>query len=206
MIRRRPVQPAFAAAGVSGGDPLRTGMQGFAYAIRTAILPFIFIFHTELLMIGTGGWLHLTIMAVGAVVAMTVMLPVGNEPTAFSQYSEGILGYAADLTQSTGATLLEVNVINQRHLDAVDKMTSFGYKVDISHYMESLKKERREELEKMMSSLTLAEEKVSPVFTGSLAEKMFRKCPAAIASCRDDAIAARLRKKLARHRSKREER
>jgi hypothetical protein len=52
-----------------------------------------------------------------------------------------------------------VNVINQRHLDAVDKTTSFGYKVDIGHYMESLKKERREELEKMKSSLTLAEEK-----------------------------------------------
>jgi TRAP-type uncharacterized transport system fused permease subunit len=74
--------------------------------IRTAILPFIFIFHTGLLMTGTGGWLHLTIIAVGGVVAMTVMLPVANEPTAFSQYSEGIPSYAADLTQSTGATLL----------------------------------------------------------------------------------------------------
>jgi Fe-S cluster assembly iron-binding protein IscA len=63
---------AFAAAGISGGDPIRTGIQGFTYDIRTAILPFIFIFNTELLMIGIGSWLHLTIVVVGAVVAMMV--------------------------------------------------------------------------------------------------------------------------------------
>lgn len=61
---------AFAAAGISGGDPIRTGIQGFTYDIRTAILPFIFIFNTELLMIGIGGWLHLIIIIFGAVVAM----------------------------------------------------------------------------------------------------------------------------------------
>ncbi len=61
---------AFAAAGISGGDPIRTGIQGFTYDIRTAILPFIFIFNNELLMIGISGWLHLTIIIVGAVVAM----------------------------------------------------------------------------------------------------------------------------------------
>jgi len=63
---------AFAAAGISGGDPIRTGIQGFAYDIRTAILPFIFIFNTELLMIGIGGWVHLVIIIFGAVVAMMV--------------------------------------------------------------------------------------------------------------------------------------
>jgi TRAP transporter 4TM/12TM fusion protein len=63
---------AFAAAGISGGDPIRTGIQGFTYDIRTAILPFIFIFNTEILMIGIGGWVHLTIVIFGAVVAMLV--------------------------------------------------------------------------------------------------------------------------------------
>jgi TRAP transporter 4TM/12TM fusion protein len=42
---------AFAAAAISGGDPIRTGIQGFMYDIRTAILPFLFIFNTELLLI-----------------------------------------------------------------------------------------------------------------------------------------------------------
>ena len=63
---------AFAAAGISGGDPIRTGIQGFTYDIRTAILPFIFIFNTELLMIGVQNWLHLVIVVVAAVIAMLV--------------------------------------------------------------------------------------------------------------------------------------
>jgi len=63
---------AFAAAGISGGDPIRTGIQGFGYDIRTAILPFIFIFNTELLMIGIGGWFHLSLVVAAAVAAMLV--------------------------------------------------------------------------------------------------------------------------------------
>lgn len=42
---------AFAAAAISGGDPIKTGVQGFTYDIRTALLPFLFIFNTELLLI-----------------------------------------------------------------------------------------------------------------------------------------------------------
>ncbi len=45
---------AFAASAISGGDPIRTGIQGFAYDIRTAILPFLFIFNTDLLLIDVG--------------------------------------------------------------------------------------------------------------------------------------------------------
>ena len=61
---------AFAAAAISGGDPIRTGIQGFAYDIRTAILPFLFIFNTELLMIGIESWYHLLITILTAVTAM----------------------------------------------------------------------------------------------------------------------------------------
>jgi TRAP transporter 4TM/12TM fusion protein len=63
---------AFAAAGISGGDPIRTGIQGFTYDIRTAILPFMFIFNTELLMIGIGTPLHLVIVITASVIAMLV--------------------------------------------------------------------------------------------------------------------------------------
>ena len=63
---------AFAAAGISGGDPIRTGIQGFGYDIRTAVLPFIFIFNNELLMIGVGTWYHFIIVVGGAVVGMLV--------------------------------------------------------------------------------------------------------------------------------------
>ncbi len=42
---------AYAAAAISRGDPIKTGVQGFAYDIRTALLPFMFIFNTDLLLI-----------------------------------------------------------------------------------------------------------------------------------------------------------
>ena len=45
---------AFAAAAISGGDPIRTGIQGLSYDIRTAILPFMFIFNTDILLIDVG--------------------------------------------------------------------------------------------------------------------------------------------------------
>jgi TRAP transporter 4TM/12TM fusion protein len=61
---------AYAAAAISGGDPIKTGIQGFTYDIRTAILPFMFIFNTELLMIGITGPIHLIVVIVSALVAM----------------------------------------------------------------------------------------------------------------------------------------
>ncbi|WP_417821406.1 TRAP transporter permease [Terasakiella sp.] len=61
---------AFAAAAISQGDPIRTGLQGFMYDIRTAILPFMFIFNTELLMIGITGPFHLITVIVVAVIGM----------------------------------------------------------------------------------------------------------------------------------------
>lgn len=50
---------AYAAAALARADPIRTGVQGFTYDMRTAILPFVFIFNLDLLMIdsftpGTG--------------------------------------------------------------------------------------------------------------------------------------------------------
>jgi TRAP transporter 4TM/12TM fusion protein len=61
---------AFAAAGISGGDPIKTGIQGFIYDIRTAVLPFMFIFNNQLLMIGVDHWYHLLLVIAGAVLAM----------------------------------------------------------------------------------------------------------------------------------------
>lgn len=61
---------AYAAAAISGGDPIRTGIQGFMYDIRTGILPFMFIFNTQLLMIGVNSTIELIIVVVSATAAM----------------------------------------------------------------------------------------------------------------------------------------
>ncbi len=43
---------SYAAAAISGGDPLKTGAQAFWYSLRTGILPIVFLFNSELLLIG----------------------------------------------------------------------------------------------------------------------------------------------------------
>ena len=63
---------AYAAAAISGGDPIKTGIQGFMYDIRTGILPFMFIFNTELLMIGIRGPFHLFLVVSSATIAMLI--------------------------------------------------------------------------------------------------------------------------------------
>ena len=67
---------AFAAAAIAKSDPIKTGIQGFTYDIRTAILPFLFIFNTELLLIGIESWGHLFMTIVTAVVAMLLFAAV----------------------------------------------------------------------------------------------------------------------------------
>ena len=46
---------AYAASAIAKSDPIPTGLQGFMYDIRTAILPFMFIFNTDMLLIGVDG-------------------------------------------------------------------------------------------------------------------------------------------------------
>jgi hypothetical protein len=43
---------SYAAAAISGGDPLKTGLQAIWYSLRTGILPIVFLFNHELLLIG----------------------------------------------------------------------------------------------------------------------------------------------------------
>ena len=60
---------SFAAAAVSGGDPIKTGVVAFFYSLRTAALPFLFIFNTELLLIGVT-WSQGIFVFIVATVAM----------------------------------------------------------------------------------------------------------------------------------------
>ena len=49
---------SFAAAAVSGGDPIKTGFTAFFYSLRTVALPFLFIFNPTLILYGVdlGTW------------------------------------------------------------------------------------------------------------------------------------------------------
>jgi TRAP transporter 4TM/12TM fusion protein len=61
---------AFAAAAIARTDPIKTGIQAFIYDMRTAILPFMFIFNTGLLLVGVTSWLAGLHIFVSAVIGM----------------------------------------------------------------------------------------------------------------------------------------
>jgi TRAP transporter 4TM/12TM fusion protein len=63
---------SFAAAAVSGGDPLKTGFTAFFYSLRTVALPFIFIFNTQLILYDLGGPIDVILTIAGSTIAMLV--------------------------------------------------------------------------------------------------------------------------------------
>lgn len=60
---------SYAAAGIARCDPIRAGMTAFGYSVRTAILPFMFIFNTQLLLIGMDSLWQLLLTVSGALLA-----------------------------------------------------------------------------------------------------------------------------------------
>lgn len=85
---------AYAAAGIAKADPIKTGIQGFKYDIRTAILPFMFFFNPELLLIAEvdelnpanpAGWIWITNPIDIIVIFSTALIGM----LAFSCFSQG---------------------------------------------------------------------------------------------------------------------
>ncbi|MSQ53996.1 MAG: TRAP transporter fused permease subunit [Betaproteobacteria bacterium] len=59
----------FAAAAISGEDPIQTGIQGSLYAMRTVVLPFVWIFNPQLLLIDVHGWSELVLVVLASLAA-----------------------------------------------------------------------------------------------------------------------------------------
>lgn len=83
---------SFAAAAVSGGDPIKTGFQAFAYSLRTAALPFLFIFNTDLLLIGVG-WIEGIQIFITSTIAMLIFAAAtqGHFITKSRKYESALL-------------------------------------------------------------------------------------------------------------------
>jgi TRAP transporter 4TM/12TM fusion protein len=63
---------SYAAAAISGGDPLKTGLQAFWYSLRTGILPIVFLFNHELLLIGVENIWHALIVIITSLAGILV--------------------------------------------------------------------------------------------------------------------------------------
>src|SRR5690606_17928967 len=66
----------FAAAAISGEDAIATGVQGALYALRTVVLPFIWIFNPQLLLIDVDGPLELLSVVGACTLAMLLFAAV----------------------------------------------------------------------------------------------------------------------------------
>jgi TRAP transporter 4TM/12TM fusion protein len=105
---------AYAAAGIAGADPIRTGLQGFYYDIRTAILPFMFIFNTKILLIGVESvWHGLFIFG----------LTVGG----MFAFASATQGYATTKLSPCERALLLVVALTLVNPHLVDRVTGLDY-------------------------------------------------------------------------------
>ena len=60
---------SFAGAAIAKEDPIQVGIQGSVYAVRTVVLPFIWIFNPALLLIDVHGWGEALLVAVASTIA-----------------------------------------------------------------------------------------------------------------------------------------
>ena len=63
---------SYAAAAISGGDPLKTGVQALWYSLRTGILPIVFLFNHELLLIGIENIWHAIVVIITSLIGILV--------------------------------------------------------------------------------------------------------------------------------------
>lgn len=85
-------------------------------------------------------------------------------PLAFSPHSKGILNYAVELVGAVNGELIIANIIDIRDLEAIDKITSHGYEINVEDYIETIKQERRDELKDFLRDISLPEGRVSYMF------------------------------------------
>jgi nucleotide-binding universal stress UspA family protein len=68
----------------------------------------------------------------------------------FSEYSNTITDHAGRLAEDLDAELIFVNVINQRDVYMVEKVTAYTDKLSVKGYVNDLKELRNEEMQKIL--------------------------------------------------------
>jgi nucleotide-binding universal stress UspA family protein len=99
-------------------------------------------------------------------------------PIAFSPYSQGIVDYAAMLARSLDVEkLIFINIINERDVEAVETIASFGYKsIDEEQYVEEIQKQRSTELDVLLESVDFPPERMKLIMAvGNPAQKILQK-------------------------------
>ena len=152
-------------------------------------------------------------------------------PLAFTDYSQGIFDCAVQIALKNDSRLIVLSIINSRDIDSVKSIVSMGYEVDAENYVDKIRKDRKEKLNKMADAAEIDKEKVKVLFKigkpveeilkviskeapdivvmgtrgrsslknsimGTVAEKVFKRSPVNVFSCRDEDVKKSLEKRL----------
>jgi len=85
-------------------------------------------------------------------------------PLAFTDYSQGVFDCAVQNALKNDAGLIVLSIINSRDIESVKSIVSMGYDVDAEHYVEEIRKERKQKLNKMADEAKIDKEKVKVLF------------------------------------------
>ena len=83
---------------------------------------------------------------------------------AFSSYSKDLFNYAAQIANLLNAELIIASIINSRDISAIGMVASMGYEVDSEHYVQGIKAERENMLNKFMEHSDIDRERVRLIF------------------------------------------
>jgi nucleotide-binding universal stress UspA family protein len=83
---------------------------------------------------------------------------------AFSQHSESIYNYAANIAQTFNTELVVASIINSRDISAIGMVASMGYKVDAEHYVEGVKAEQKKMLDRLLANSSFDRKKIRIIF------------------------------------------
>lgn len=112
---------AFAATGISGGNPIRTGLEASRLAIAAFLIPYIFVFSPALFLIDTTA-VEATLVIITSLIGMTGLgagaIGYLVSPMNFSERLLGIVGgllliYPGGFTDLIGVGLLATMLVSQ---------------------------------------------------------------------------------------------
>jgi len=85
-------------------------------------------------------------------------------PLAFTGYSQGVFDSAVQIAQFNDASLIVLSIINSRHIESVETIVAMGYDVDAEHYVEEIRRDRKQKLNKMAEESEISKDKVKILF------------------------------------------
>jgi len=83
---------------------------------------------------------------------------------AFSPFSEGILQYAANFSKRLGAELIICSIINQRDVNAINRIVQLGYEMDSDHYVHGVEAERKLILDQLVEKQGIDQIQIKTIF------------------------------------------